>query len=89
MSHPKIESLHIYANEWCLYCEEPISGERIKIYKGLDCDQPWNFWPLCVNHSHRKKWVVTKNYLEANGWEKRWNRGFCRKESHDWISKDV
>jgi hypothetical protein len=80
---------HTYANEWCIYCEEPVSGEKIKIYKGLDCDQPWNVWPTCISHSHRKKWVMTRKHLEANGWVFKWGRGFCRSNANDWQTKEL
>jgi hypothetical protein len=71
----------------CLFCDEPIAGERIKVYKGLDCNQWWNFWPLDVKCLHKKKWAMTKRYLCSIGWF--YNNGIRRKNANDWQTKEL
>jgi hypothetical protein len=84
------KSLHTYANK-CLFCDEEGIPRKIKEYKEINTDLPFNYYPCCdfCFKKNPKKRVQFGIFMKANGWIKNWGQGWRRANANDWVSEDV
>jgi hypothetical protein len=81
--------LHTYANK-CLFCDEEGVQRKVKDYKEVNTDLPFNLYFCCDLHfkANHKKRPAFKRFALKNGWVYRWGRGWARQDSQDWTLKE-